>query len=292
MPVRKPAPEPGPEPVIETTIAPPEMPNLKLPEDYIPLDRPEPYDYHLFSDWWEFVRNVPNDAPYDILNQLPFHRGFVYKITEQHVSVHEQSMTVMFQILIGRTMDDLRHLDNFTVQVPRNTVAPSLAARSIAMPTVIYTIFGRLPPEQPPIPAPQPAPAAQQPAPQPAPKPVAREPEPEPEELPWKKEPVRPRRQPLPDNLIRERTMDGLPVYIDLYELDVDTNEAVERLIDAFEDEVGKISDVPQLRALYSVNKEDTVGAVQYIQDFGTPDQLQRLRSIFGAREQQISRRR
>ena len=246
-------------------------------------------DTTIFSDWWEFVRNVPPDAPYDLLNQLPFHRGFVYAIKEDGAQVHDQTITVTFSIRIGRTMSDLYHLDTFTLQVPRNTVAPSLAARSIAMPSVIYTIFGRLPPEQPPVAEPQPVPvqrAAPTPVPAPAPEPV--------EEAPWRegRTPPKPRRQPVPDNLIRERTMDGLPIVINLYELDVDTHEGVDRIIALFEDEAERLTDVGQLRALYTVNKEDTVGAVQYVQDFATPEQAERLHTLFRRREQLLSRRR
>lgn len=238
-------------------------------------DQAYEYDSKLFSDWWEFVRNVPPDAPYDLLNQLPFHRGFVYKITEMHTSVHDQSMTVMFQILIGRTMDDLRHLDNFTVQVPRNTVAPSLAARSIAMPTVIYTIFGRLPPEQPPIPAPQPAPAA----PQPAPQPVREAPQPAPA-APWQQE------EEKNLDIVGNFTPDGLPILVDLYAYKADPGDIVEAAISTLQDALVNVTTQAGLSALWGKNEM----AVEFIKDFGEKRHKERLAKMFKDRANELRR--
>lgn len=267
MPARKPASEPvsdiGTEEINTVTVA-------------TPQEQPDP----LLQQWFEFVRNLPPDAPYDLLNQLPFHQGFVYRVEEMYTSVYDQSITVTFALMIGRNMDSLRKIDSFTIQVPRNTVAPSLAARSIMMPTVVYLMFGRLPPEQPPVPAPAPKPAAQ---PAPAPAPVAA-PEPVEEEAPW--QPVRPSAvKPFTvEDMVKRHTPDGLPVMADPYTIERSPEEIVAAILDVFEDAADKADSKAGLTALWNKNQ----GAVDFVTDFATPAQKEELKTLFKSRAQRF----
>ena len=175
MPVRKPLPEPVDDTSsVESLDA---LQNALTP----------PYA-SLLQEWHSFARGVPGDTPYDDLAQLPFNNGFVYRVQEQFANVHDLSITVQFALHIGRDMGVMTYADSFTVQVPRNTVAPSLAARSIAMPTVVYLLFGRMPPEAlaPP----------QQVAPEPEPE-IVQEAAPEPEDIPWQAPPTAAKPRPL-----------------------------------------------------------------------------------------------
>lgn len=240
----------------------------------------------MIPELYRFVRGLPADAPYDQLGAMVQSAGWIWRLVERSTtSTPFGSYLVQFDVYIGKATADLEleYFDMISMSVPAEAPSPSLIARLNAQVALAYMVFGRLPPVQQPMPVQQPEPTF---VPAPAPEPV--------EEAPWRENrtPPKPRRQPVPDNLIRERTMDGLPIVINLYELDVDTHEGVDRIIALFEDEAERLTDVGQLRALYTVNKEDTVGAVQYVQDFATPEQTERLHTLFRRREQLLSRRR
>lgn len=284
---------PQDNPTVNETTQKTTAPAVIEPQTVVEAAPPEPVQNDmsdtLHHDWYEFVRHIQPDAPYELLNQLPFHKGFVYKVEEDHTDVLDQTIVVHFRIMIGRTMDNLRYLDQFTIQVPRNTVAPSVAARSIMGPSVIYTIFGRLPPEAPPAPAPAPARAAA-PAPAPvtaapapevaAPKPAPR-PEPVEDDMPEWQETARP-----PVRIRATRTPDGVPMFEDPYEKDGRPEDLAAALLERFEDCMDEIDSATKLKVLWRENAQ----AVEFIKDFGGENGRERLASIFRNKSETLNR--
>ena len=264
MPVRKPLPEP-----VDDTSS---VESLDALQNAL-----TPPHASLLQEWHSFALGVPGDTPYEDLAQLPFNSGFVYRVQEQFANVHDLSITVQFALHIGRDMGVMTYMDSFTVQVPRNTVAPSLAARSIAMPTVVYLLFGRMPPEA--------LVAPQQVAPEPEPE-IVQEAAPELEDIPWQAPPTAAKpRPPRPPKLVQRYTPDGLPVLLDPYAIESDPGEMVEAIMAALEEHIDRPQDRAGVTAMWTKNQS----AADFVTDFGTKEQQVKLKGLFRDRAAELA---
>jgi hypothetical protein len=243
-----------------------ETPKLEIVTE-TPAAPQKPYDVDdMIYDWMTFARSaLVREAKYEDIPELVLREGWLYRIKETYVGVYDQSITVEFSLLVGRRNAPMTHLDGFTIQVPRNAVAPSMAARGMAEASAIYVALGRLPPAPPVV---QEAPPAVVERPQP-------EPEPEPVEE-WAKPAAKSGPMPIPGTY----TPDGILVMENPYEISGDPDDIIEGLLERFEEAVGRVEDPSLLSVLWKKNTE----AVEFIKYFGGQSDKEKLASTFSDR--------
>ena len=164
-------------------------------------------------------------------------------------------------MLIGKaTVDmELEHFDTISMSVPAEAPSPSLIARLNAAVTLMYMVFGRLPP---------------QPVPQPAPQPVAPEPAPVEDVPDWRKP------APVPVEIKATRTRDGIVVFDDPYTVDGSPDDIVPQLLSLFEEALEEINDAGLVNVLWAKNAQ----AVEFVKDFGGDQGRNKLAGLFRSR--------
>ena len=253
-----------------------EMPDseAEMPINFVPTALGAPMRTSMIRELYHFVRSLPADMPYADLAGAVQSAGWIWRLVERYTYASSPNLyLVRFDVLIGKaTVDtELEHFDTISMSVPAEAPSPSLIARLNAAVTLMYMVFGRLPPQ--PVP---------QPAPQPAPQPVEMaEPEPEPvEEAPaWTK------REQVPVTIRSTTTPDGIPVFEDLYEKSGTPDAIVDAALTRFENAAAEITDPSLLGVLWSKNE----AAVEFIKDFGNNEDKGALSGIFRDRSNQLS---
>lgn len=262
MPARKPAAEPV------SDIGTEEINTVTLP-----------VRKSMVPELYRFVRSLAPDHPYHELAAAAQSAGWVWKMTEtSSFSPNPGFVMVRFDVEIGKATNDLEleFFDTITMMVPQEVPSPSLFARINAAATLIYMVFGRLPPmpQQTPVPQPQPQPVAE---PQPAPEPVE-------EEVPW--QPARPM-PPKPftaEDMVKRHTPDGLPVMADPYTIEYRPEEIIPVILQVFEDAADKAESKAALTALWNKNQ----GSVDFVTDFASQAQKETLRTLFKSRAMRL----
>jgi hypothetical protein len=227
----------------------------------------------LIPELYRFARSLPPDHPYDQLSAAAISAGWIWKLTEitSHVAAPGFVM-VHFDVKIGKATSDLEleYFDTITMMVPQEAPSPSLFARANAATTLIYMVFGRLPP------MPQQAPAPQ-PVAEPAPAPV-QQPEPQ---VPWQEEEDSPKELP---NVVLRRTADGLPIIADLYSEAARPDDLITAAMNALADGLEGAGTQAALTALWNKN----ANAVEFIKDFGSDGDKTRLATMFKNRAKEL----
>lgn len=229
----------------------------------------------LVPELYRFVRGLAPDHPYDQLTAAAISAGWVWKLTEDacyHVAPGK--VLVRFLVEIGKATGDLEleHFDTITMMVPDEAPSPSLFARANAATTLIYMVFGRLPPLPQQAPAPQPV-AEPEYAPRPAP---VREAEPE-----WQQ------KAPAPVNIKVTRSRDGILELEDPYLVDGRPEEIMPALLDRLQEALDDINDPGLLNILWAKNRQ----AVEFIKDFGQENgRAAELSQLFRTRANQLNR--
>ena len=275
MPARKPMQDAAP-------IAPDT--EAEMPINFVPTAFGAPARKSLIPELYRFVRSLPADMPYADLAGAAQSAGWVWRMTEDgcHVAAPGLAM-VRFRVEIGKATADmgLEYFDTITMMVPAEAPSPSLIARLNATVALTYMVFGRLPPQAQPMPQPERVavsvidetpPVTRAPAPA-----VADE-----DDIPW----TQPVEKP-PLNIVESRTPDGLPVLFDLYEVKGSADDIVEAALDTLEQALDKAQNQVALTALWNKNG----AAIEFLKDFGSPDDKERLAQMFKDRSKQLSRR-
>ena len=261
MPARKPMPDPAPpSPDIEA----------EMPINFVPTAPGVPVRKSMIPELYHFVRSLPADMPYADLAGAAQSAGWIWRLVERdNYAASPNLYLVRFEVLIGKATADmeLEHFDTISMSVPAEAPSPSLIARLNAAVTLMYMVFGRLPPQQMP-----------QQMPQPAPQPAPVEPEPEPqfvedEIVPWSK----PKPKAVEVVLSSRRTPDGLPVFSNLYDMDADASAIVAAALGGLQEALDDIDEQAKLTALWNKNGE----AVEFIKDFGSVNDKAALKAMF-----------
>jgi hypothetical protein len=253
------------------------------PEVSITPDTPDaiPMRKSVIPELYRFVRSLPADMPYADLAGAAQSAGWVWRMTEDgcHVAAPGLAM-VRFRVEIGKATADmgLEYFDSITMMVPAEAPSPSLIARLNATVALTYMVFGRLPPQAAPVPQPERAAVSEiEEAP-----PVTKAPASAEEDIPWTK-PV----EKKPINVVDSRTPDGLPVLADLYDVEGSADDIVETALGIFENALELAQNQAALTALWNKNG----AAIEFIKDFGSPDDKDRLAGMFKTRAKALSRR-
>ena len=275
MPARKPMPDLAPSaPDIEA----------EMPINFVPTALGVPVRKSMIRELYHFVRSLPADMPYADLAGAVQSAGWIWRLVERDTYASSPNLyLVRFDVLIGKaTVDmELEHFDTISMSVPAEAPSPSLIARLNAAVTLMYMVFGRLPPQAQPMPQPERGavpvidetpPVTRAPAPA-----VADE-----DDIPW----TQPVEKP-PLNIVESRTPDGLPVLFDLYEVKGSADDIVEAALDTLEQALDKAQNQVALTALWNKNG----AAIEFLKDFGSPDDKERLAQMFKDRAKQLSRR-
>lgn len=105
----------------------------------------------LLAQLRDWLATVPDDHPYNDLPRLAREAGWDWLLRQAGVQSGEKVITVTFDVLIGRIgMDatEFAWVDQATFALPAVPGPVSVAARAQINETIIYMIFGRLPPQR------------------------------------------------------------------------------------------------------------------------------------------------
>lgn len=236
----------------------------------------------ILAELREFVANIPRDTPYQDLLPMAEKAGYRYVLNQTDaVGQADGTVLVTFQVLVGGA-DRLEPFDVISIKVGNAPGPVSLAARVLALPTIVYLFFNRLPPPQV-----QQAPVGVDMSQANGRDVVLPEtPAEEAEDRGF----VPPRRAPEPRlDLIERREPDGVPIFIDLFAMDgplegVPTEEIVKTLVEDM-DAFARSADSPeQLYAVYTKNPD----IMAFMQDFGTDESRLELNKVFERRSKQL----
>lgn len=104
----------------------------------------------LLQEFREFLLSTPPDTPYHELPKYTHDAGWVWQFRQQGAPVpHANGIVVTFDIYVGKTTGAMEYVDAVTMNPPALTQHVSLAARIEMTPSILYLLFGRLPPQQP-----------------------------------------------------------------------------------------------------------------------------------------------
>lgn len=103
----------------------------------------------LLAQLREWLATVPDDHPYNDLARLAREAGWDWLLRQSGVSAGDNTIVVSFAVMIGRVgadAVDFDYVDEATFALPAVPGPVSVAARAQINPTIIYMLFGRLPP--------------------------------------------------------------------------------------------------------------------------------------------------
>ncbi len=124
--------------------------DAKLPSSDT-ADRNETSPKSLLAQLREWLSTVADDHPYNDLPRLARDAGWDWLLRQSSVQPTDSTIVVTFDVLIGRAgMDAARFewVDQATFALPAAPGPVSVAARAQINPTILYMLFGRLPPQQ------------------------------------------------------------------------------------------------------------------------------------------------
>lgn len=233
----------------------------------------------------EFTANI-SDLPYDKLMPAAAEAGWSYRLIEKEVWADGGNMVVRFDVQVGLE-GQMEDFDTVTVKVGAAPGPVSTVARHMAIGSLPFLFFGRLPPA-PPVVAPEKT--AQEQVnidmsridmSRATTKAVVNGPpetsdggeyvEPEPERI----------------QVVARREPDGLPIFVDLYapQYTGKTRALVESVLDEIDDFFAKASAVEQIDALPVKNPE----LFNFLRDVGTPDDVNWLRGAATSRKTELA---
>lgn len=100
-------------------------------------------------DW---LATVPDDHPYNDLVRLAREAGWDWLLRQSGVQPNEANVTVTFDMLIGRVGEDrFDYVDQASIMLPATPGPISVGARVQINPTILFMLFGRLPPAARPV---------------------------------------------------------------------------------------------------------------------------------------------
>lgn len=108
----------------------------------------------LLAQLREWLSTVADDHPYNDLPRLARDAGWDWLLRQSSVQPTDSTIVVTFDVLIGRAGVDAAQfewVDHATFALPAAPGPVSVAARAQINPTIIYMLFGRLPPQRQPL---------------------------------------------------------------------------------------------------------------------------------------------
>lgn len=244
-----------------------------------------------------FVRDLSPETPYHELRKALVDAGWTVTAREiaatpaGNAAAGGDDIIVRYNLLAGKDPANLEALDEVTVRVPSTALDISLVARSRIDVAALYTLFGRLPPQL----------EAQ--LSQPAGRAAethevrmnghdARDAVLEPvEDDPYGDDggeyvPERPVEAPEPLQVIDRREPDGLPIFLDLYDVGADTRLTIEATVAAISAWFEDATTLEQVDALARKNRH----MLDFLKDLGTPEDLDQVKKLALRRRGQIEK--
>lgn len=225
------------------------------------------------------------DAPYEDLPGLFDDAGFIWQLREAGATPMADSTIVMhYDVLIGKTADTLEVFDRVSTRLGAMPGPVSFAARAALRPTLIYLVFGRVPP----VPPPQAA------RPETLPNGAAHEMDVDMSKgdaaLPGENAPRLDETDTQPRvRLIEKREPDGLPILRDLFAIgaaEASTREVVDALLEMVAEELPNMSSLEQVAALSMRNQD----LIPFVKDLGTENDVRQLKSMIRRRQAELGR--
>lgn len=225
----------------------------------------------LLLDAINFASTVDRNTPYEDLTKVAHDAGWVWYLRQIGVEALQTSFLVHFDVMLGKKDDNtLSVVDTISVQLPAPLGPLSSHARQLAQGSLIHMFFGRLPPA-PTAPA-EPVAAASR-------APVANGHDAEP--VPYAEE----------DEgttgvaVVKSRTPDGLPVFVDLFEIGLPGNVVAASVLDEIEDVLPSVTSTAALNAILTVNPD----LIPFFSDLAAPSQRKQLKDMLDARKAAIA---
>lgn len=239
----------------------------------------------LLAQLREWLATVPDDHPYNDLARLAREAGWDWLLRQSSVHANEANVTVTFDVLIGRVGGDhFQCVDEASIMLPATPGPISVGARMQINPTILFMLFGRLPPQRPGVVSTEPA------------NKVVVDMGDDDVELPGE-EPVDDEIEPLvtgadvppwtpgaglPDVVARED--DGVPVLKDLDEVQAPSQDVIVAVTNVVNAALIKMTTVDQVLAMWNANS----AAFEWLTDMATPEQRSAITGAFARRKGQI----
>lgn len=258
-------------------------------EEWLAVRAAEDKPKSLLAQLREWLSTVADDHPYDQLAMLAREAGWDWLLRQSSVQAGENTIVVSFAVMIGRAGMDaaqFEQVDYATFALPAVPGPVSVAARAQINPTIIYMLFGRLPPTR------DPANTRM------AEKKVVVDMEDDDVELPDEQRqmqdvdidpPVTGADVPpwtpgagLPDVVARED--DGVPVLKDLDEVEAPSQDVIVAVTNVVNAALIKMTSVDQVLAMWNANS----AAFEWLTDMATPEQRSAITGAFARRKGQI----
>ena len=209
------------------------------------------------------------ETPYENLLGAAAEAGWGVRLTQRGEPVaHSNGLLVSFDVLLNKDDGPYERVEMVSMNVSLNTLDVSLAARLGTMRSLIYMFFGRLPPAAPVQAA---ATAPQRPA------PVANGHDTDEEDA----QPMREDEGTTAVEVVKSRTPDGLPVFVDLFEIGMPGNIVAASVLDEIADVLPSVNSTAALNALMSVNPD----LIPFFSDLAAPSQRKELKDMLDARK-------
>lgn len=250
-------------------------------------------DKSLLAQLRDWLATVADDHPYNDLPRLAREAGWDWLLRQTDVQSGEKVITVTFDVLIGRTGMDaemFERVDKATFALPAVPGPVSVAARAQINETIIYMIFGRLPPRR-----------------QETVQPSAMAPErtvemddedvslddDEPVQMNGRDDEIEPMVtgadvpawEPgagLPDVVVER--VDGVPVFADLDDVQAPSSDVIVAVTNEINAALVKMTSVDQVMDMWNRN----AAVFNWLQDFATPEQRTAIAGAFKRRRGQI----
>jgi len=235
--------------------------------------------HNILAELADFAAGVSPDVPYEDLEAALLAAGWRRPVVRQ-TNIHECAggVLVTFAILMSKAdSQTFEALDEVSFLMPAKAGPISVGAQMQLRETIVFKIFGRLPPVPvaPEVPAPL---AAQQNGPSPEPDTDTDRPVYEPNGSDDWTAGVAEKAVP---NLIAKRTPDGLPIFVDLDDVKAPSVDIVEAVIEEMRAALPLVTEVSGLSALWS-NNADAMG---FVTQMGTVEQRAMLKDMMARRK-------
>lgn len=255
----------------------------------------------LLAQLRDWLATVPDDHPYNDLPRLAREAGWDWLLRQAGVQSGEKVITVTFDVLIGRIGMDawtFQPVDQATFALPAVPGPVSVAARAQINETIIYMIFGRLPPRR--QETVQPSAMAPERTVEMGDEDVSLdddEPVNEPTQMNGRDDDIEPMVtgadvpawEPgvgLPDVVVER--VNGVPVFADLDDVQAPSSDVIVAVTNEINAALVKMTTVDQVRALWDKNKDVFDPEEGWLTQMATFEQRQAIAKAFKRRRGQI----
>jgi hypothetical protein len=247
----------------------------------MPPNKPAPWA----ADFAQFIVNSTNVAYPDLAAHWNSSE-WKYRLRQTDVTLAaDATVLISTEVSIGPSWDRLEPFDTVTIRLPQGLGPISLAARMQLEQSLIGAVFGRYPAPAPIMSAPVPRPAAEQ---------MNGGDE---QHVVMNDADVRlgvedeqeyvnaPPSAVAPVNVVAKREPDGLPIFVDLYELGNPAGDVIDSVLPEIADFLQLAMTVEQVAALATKNPD----VLTFIKDFGDDQDRRELKAMVDKRRAELS---